>query len=116
MQVGISVCKVCGWAWLHEETGVYVVNQSHAIAQSTFQAVTYDVLEVQDGMISTKRSQTPAMVNRTVLTNEIDKRSVECRLTHIAKFSTEIGKYFKQMLATGVKASSKKLKHVAQNG
>ncbi|EGZ22691.1 hypothetical protein PHYSODRAFT_494905 [Phytophthora sojae] len=59
--------------------------------ESTFQAMTYDLLEVKDDQISYEAETNAGTTTKTAFLNENDKQWVEFRHTHIAQVSTEIG-------------------------
>ncbi|KAL7999647.1 putative sec1-like protein [Plasmopara halstedii] len=60
--------------------------------ESTFQAMTYDLLDVKGDQISYEAETNSGTTAKTAFLNENDKQWVEFRHTHIARVSTEIGK------------------------
>ncbi|KAF4323939.1 hypothetical protein JM18_002147 [Phytophthora kernoviae] len=75
------------------------------IHESTFQAMTYDLLEVKDDQISYEAETNSGTTNKTAFLNENDKQWVEFRHTHIAKVSTDIGQRMAALSASNAGSS-----------
>ncbi|KAF1791623.1 Sec1-like, domain 2 [Phytophthora cactorum] len=73
--------------------------------ESTFQAMTYDLLGVKDDQISYEAETNSGTTTKTAFLNENDKQWVEFRHTHIAKVSTEIGKRMTALSASNAGTS-----------
>ncbi|KAE9010008.1 hypothetical protein PR003_g16915 [Phytophthora rubi] len=73
--------------------------------ESTFQAMTYDLLEVKDDQISYEAETNAGTTTKTAFLNENDKQWVEFRHTHIAQVSTEIGKRMTALSASNAGTS-----------
>ncbi|KAG7394430.1 vacuolar sorting protein VPS33/slp1 [Phytophthora boehmeriae] len=75
------------------------------IHESTFQAMTYDLLEVKDDQISYEAETNSGTTHKTAFLNENDKQWVEFRHTHIANVSTEIGQRMAALSASNAGSS-----------
>jgi hypothetical protein len=75
--------------------------------ESTFQAMVYDLLEIEEEDQITYPAETNAgtTVMKTAFLNENDKLWIEFRHTHIAKVSEEIGKRMMQLSASNAGSS-----------
>lgn len=73
--------------------------------ESTFQAMVYDLLDVQEEQITYPAETNAGTVNKTAFLNENDKLWVEFRHTHIAKVSEEIGKRMAALSASSAGSS-----------
>ncbi|RLN50495.1 hypothetical protein BBJ28_00019679, partial [Nothophytophthora sp. Chile5] len=73
--------------------------------ESTFQAMTYDLLDVKDEQISYPAETNAGTVTKTAFLNDNDALWVEFRHTHIAQVSTEIGKRMAALAASNAGSS-----------
>lgn len=73
--------------------------------ESTFQAMTYDLLEVNEEQISYPAETNAGTVTKTAFLNENDTFWIEFRHTHIAKVSEEIGKRMASLSSSGAGSS-----------
>ncbi|OWY93552.1 Syntaxin-binding protein [Phytophthora megakarya] len=73
--------------------------------ESSFQAMTYDLLEVKGDQISYEAETNSGTTTKTAFLNENDKQWVEFRHTHIAEVSTEIGKRMTALSASSAGTS-----------
>ncbi|RLN92454.1 hypothetical protein BBJ28_00011523 [Nothophytophthora sp. Chile5] len=73
--------------------------------ESTFQAMTYDLLDVKDEQISYPAETNAGTVTKTAFLNDNDTLWVEFHHTHIAQVSTEIGKRMTALAASNAGSS-----------
>ncbi|TMW60893.1 hypothetical protein Poli38472_000935 [Pythium oligandrum] len=73
--------------------------------ESTFQAMIYDLLEVEEEQITYQAETNSGMITKTAFLNENDKFWIEFRHTHIAKVSEEIGRRMAQLSASNAGTS-----------
>ncbi|GLD91980.1 hypothetical protein PINS_up000513 [Pythium insidiosum] len=73
--------------------------------ESTFQALIYDLIEVDEEQITYPAETNAGTVMKTAFLNENDKLWIEFRHTHIAKVSEEIGKRMAQLSASSAGSS-----------
>jgi syntaxin-binding protein 1 len=110
MKMNEFVAKNSGFVYApNRGTLVFVDRGQDAVAplmhESTYQAMTYDLLQVDEEQISYQAETNTGTVTKTAFLNENDAFWIEFRHTHIAKVSEEIGKRMAALSASSAGTS-----------